>query len=469
MRMILYKSPIMHTKTNIPIIAIIGRPNVGKSTIFNRLTVKWRSIVEDQPGITRDRLLAEMDIEGKQCYLMDTGGLQVEAKTRIERKMSEQALKGVEQADALIFVFDGREGVTPMDREWVNKFRKIEKPKIFLVNKLDDPELDSKAQEFYELGVAPLIAMSAETKRNFSELYSELNKILSQVSPPNPTWDMLSTKLSADGTLDDALVKKTLSISIIGRPNVGKSTLLNTFLNEERCIVDDVPGTTRDPIDSLVEYNGITYRFVDTAGIRKRAKTTERVDKFSVVAALKCIDESNLVLLLLDSTTGPTEQDAHVAGYAFEKERAIIILANKWDEGQHKFTQQSFEHKMELKMNYLKFCPILYISAKTGKNVSKIFTTIEDVRRQYEFSVGTGELNRVFENIVDHHPLPVFKGQEIKMYYSTQVKSSPPSFMVFCNYPDKVHFTYKRYLINAIREAFALQNVPIRIMFRKRK
>src|SRR3989339_1570643 len=189
MRMILYKSPIMHTKTNIPIIAIIGRPNVGKSTIFNRLTVKWRSIVEDQPGITRDRLLAEMDIEGKQCYLMDTGGLQVEAKTRIERKMSEQALKGVEQADALIFVFDGREGVTPMDREWVNKFRKIEKPKIFLVNKLDDPELDSKAQEFYELGVAPLIAMSAETKRNFSELYSELNKILSQVSPPNPTWD----------------------------------------------------------------------------------------------------------------------------------------------------------------------------------------------------------------------------------------------------------------------------------------
>ncbi|MBU0505406.1 MAG: ribosome biogenesis GTPase Der [bacterium] len=503
---------------NIPLIAIIGRPNVGKSTLFNRLSQRWNSIVEGRPGITRDRLIAEMEIEGHACMIMDTGGLQVEAKTRLERKMSEQALKGVEDADVIIFVFDGRDGVTPMDQEWVKRFRKVKKPKIFVVNKLDDPTLDDQAHEFYSLGIGPIVPLSTETQRNFTELYDEIAKsIAPMVSPPEEKVKELGVKerspsrramkrlakdekeleegsqdLRVAGALDisskepecqstkdeeQGNVEKVelaggqrqFRVAIIGRPNVGKSTLLNTILNEERCIVDDVPGTTRDPIDSLVVHNDIEYRFVDTAGIRKRARTTERVDKFSVVASLKHIENSDLVLLLLDSQTGPTEQDAHVAGYAFEKDRAIIVLANKWDEGQKLFTKEEFEHRLELKMNYLNYCPVLYISAKTGKNVTKIFEVIEALRKQYEIKITTGALNRAFENIISNHPLPIYKGQEIKMYYATQVKSSPPSFVVFCNYPKQVHFSYERYLINSLRKVFKLQEVPVRVIFKGRK
>jgi len=275
-----------------------------------------------------------------------------------------------------------------------------------------------------------------------------------------------------DGSTEELVrddTKRKFSVAIIGRPNVGKSTLLNTLLNEERCIVDDIPGTTRDPIDSLVEHNGIEYRFVDTAGIRKRARTTERVDKFSVVASLKHIESADLVLLLLDSQTGPTEQDAHVAGYAFEKDRAIIVLANKWDEGQKLYTKEEFEHRLELKMNYLNYCPVLYVSGKTGKNVTKIFDVIESLRKQYEIKITTGALNRAFEHIINNHPLPIYKGQEIKMYYATQVHSSPPSFIVFCNYPKQVHFSYQRYLINSLRKIFKLHEVPIRVIFKGRK
>ncbi len=454
-----------YNESNIPLIAIVGQPNVGKSTIFNRLSARWNSIVEGRPGITRDRIIAEMDLDGITCHLMDTGGLQINPKEKIEKKMSQQALRGIEEADLIIFVFDGRQGVTSMDHEWVTRFRKVKTPKIFVVNKLDEVNLDEKARDFFELGVSPIIAISAENQRNFSGLYEEITKAISGSQGERKDEGTKGREDEEEGERED---DRNLSVAIIGRPNVGKSTLLNTLLDEERCIVDDVPGTTRDPIDSIIEYNNIIYNFVDTAGIRKRAKTRERVEIFSVMAALKCIDRANLVLLLVDAITGPTEQDAHVAGYAFEKEKAIIILANKWDEGQKTFTREEFEEKMELKMNYLNFCPILYISAKTGKNVNKIFQAIESVRKQYEFKVTTGELNRVFEKIINHHSLPLYKGQEIKMYYATQVNSSPPSFIVFCNYPKEVHFSYKRYLVNSLREIFSLNNVPVRLFFRKR-
>lgn len=441
------------------LIAIVGRPNVGKSTLFNRLTKHWSAIVEDRPGITRDRLYGEFKISGHEVVLMDTGGLQVETDTVVEKKMSEQAWQGIEDADFILFVLDGRAGVTPLDRDWIQKVRKLKKPKLFVVNKLDEPKLDEKLQEFYELGVHPLIPLSAEKQRNFSGLHEELlNGLgLEPIDESENSLDVIEESNHTD-----------FSICIAGRPNVGKSTLLNAFLDEERCIVDDVPGTTRDPIHSFVSYQDKTYKFIDTAGIRKRARTKERVEKFSVVQSLKVIDQADLSLLLIDGNVGPTEQDAHVAGYAFEKGKAIILVVNKWDEGKDKYTREEFEERLEFKMNYLNYCPVLYVSAKTGKNLDKIFKAIEFVREQYERKISTAQLNRAFEELIENHPLPVYKGQQIKMYYATQVSQKPPTFAVFCNYPKEVHFSYKRYLINSLRDRFDFQNVPVRVLFKKR-
>lgn len=443
------------------LIAIVGRPNVGKSTLFNRLTRRWSSIVEDREGITRDRLYGTCLLGGHEFTLMDTGGLQLNPKAAVEKKMSDQAMKGIAEADLILFVMDGRDGVTSMDQEWVQRIRKIKKPKLFLVNKLDVQKMDVQAQSFHELGIDPILPMSFEKQRNFDLLEDSVLTILKLEQKPYQ-------KRTQDSDESLESIEDDFSVAIIGRPNVGKSTLLNALLNEERCIVDDVPGTTRDPIHMDIEHAGKMYRFIDTAGIRKRAKSVERVEKFSVMAALNVMRKADLSLLLIDSIQGPTEQDAHVAGYAFEKHKALILIVNKWDLGKENFTQREFESKMELKMNYLQDFPVLYISAKTGKNLQSIFSMIEIIRDQYERKIKTGELNRAFEQIVEHHPLPVYKGQSIKMYYATQVSTKPPTFIVFCNYPEKVHFSYQRYLINALREHFDLKHVPVRVVFKKR-
>lgn len=481
-----------NTENKIPTIAIVGRPNVGKSTIFNRLTGKWQSIVEDRPGITRDRLYGQIQVYGHILNLMDTGGLNLSPKDKLEKKMSIQATRGIEEADLILFVMDGRDGVTPMDEEWIHRTRKINKPKLFIVNKIDNSKLEKRVHQFHELGIDPIVAMSAEKKKNFLDLGKAILEILNLpiqkkylsieknphkvhtlVGPykPDKPKKKKQEELSEEEIekqIQDS-IQKDFKIAIIGRPNVGKSTLLNAILDEDRSIVDDTPGTTRDPIHSYLQVNGKPYCLIDTAGIRKRAKTKERVEKFSVVASLKEIDQADLVLLLIDGEVGPTEQDAHVAGYAYEKQKAMIIIVNKWDLGTEKYTREFFEGRMELKMNFLKIFPVLYISAKTKKNLKKIFPVIEQIREQYEYKVKTSHLNDAFKEIVDHHPLPTYKGQNIKMFYVTQGGVKPPTFIVFCNQPKHVHFSYKRYLQNAIREMFGLDNIPIRIVFKQRK
>lgn len=450
----------MKRKTNkMYTVAIVGRPNVGKSTLFNRLGKRWNSIVEDRPGITRDRLFTEAEICGHSFQIMDTGGLQEEAPTDVEKKMSEQAWRGIQESDLILFMMDGRTGITGMDREWIRKLRKLGKPTVFVVNKLDDPTLDGNLQEFYAIGAEDLIAFSAEKQRNVSGLHEA---ILGKLGLEDLSSKVQEVEEEAEAEHD------VLSLAIVGRPNVGKSTLLNAMLNEERCIVDNNPGTTRDAIHSYVEFSGKTYRFVDTAGVRKRAKTTERVEKFSVMQSLKAIDEADVVLLVMDGVVGPTEQDAHVAGYAHEKGKVIVILVNKWDEGKDKFSREQFMHQMEYKMNFLTAYPVLFISAKTGKNLDKIFALIENIRTQFDRKISTAELNRAFEHIVEHHPLPIYKGQQLKMYYATQVHHRPPTFVVFCNYPKNVHFSYRRYLANAIREIFKYDDVPVRVIFKAR-
>lgn len=461
------------------LVAIVGRPNVGKSTLFNRLTRKWQAIVEDRPGITRDRLYGDFTIFNHKFRIMDTGGLNLRPKDKMEKKVSAQAERGIAEADVILFVMDGRVGPTELDKDWVRKLRKINKPKVFIVNKLDEPKLDAKAQEFYELGISPLILISAEKQRNFSGLSEAILNVLNLDIDSDvgaqfiaPTDTGVINQAPTEDIDPEVVVQKPLrmpNIALIGRPNVGKSTLLNAILEEERSIVDDVPGTTRDPIHTYITRDDKEYCFIDTAGIRKRAKTIERVEKFSVVGSLGVIDKADIVLLLIDGNEGPTDQDAHVAGYAFEKQKAIILVVNKWDEGSKKFSREDFQLKLELKMNYLSYCPLIFISAKTGKNLQRVFQAIQNIQEQYDVQIKTSELNRVFEHIINHHPLPTYKGKDIKMFYATQVGRRPPSFVIFCTEPKHVHFTYKRYLINALREAFQLHNVPIRLIFKKRK
>lgn len=459
----------MQKSFQMPTIVLVGRPNVGKSTLFNRLCRKWASIVEDRPGITRDRIHGKAIIGGHEIEVVDTGGLEQGGASVVEKKMSHQAYDALGAADLVLFVLDGRQGVHPMDSEWIRKVRKMKCPKLFLVNKLDGSNLDDNIEQFHELGVNPMIPISAEKERNFSSLYEQ---ILIALKLEDQTQNVEKQELyeeELDKSGEGELKVEPFKIAIAGRPNVGKSTLLNAFLGEERCITDNNPGTTRDPIHTDFEFDGNQYKLIDTAGIRKRAKTVERVEKFSVVQSLKVIEAADVVLLLMDGTEGPTEQDAHVAGHAFEKSKAIILLVNKWDEGSKIFEREQFVHKMELKVNFLQHCPLLFVSAKTKKNLGKIFDTIEQIRAQYERKIKTSDLNKAFEHIVEHHPLPTYKGQTIKMYYATQVSTKPPTFVVFCNYPKQVHFTYRRYVTNALREMFKLENVPVRVIFKARK
>ena len=468
------------TPKTIPLIAIVGRPNVGKSTLFNRLTGKWQSIVEDRPGITRDRIYGDIDVNGQILRIVDTGGLNLKPESLVEQKMSEQAEKGIQEANLILFVMDGRAGVTAMDREWVNKLRKLKTPKLYLINKLDTPDLDEKAYEFSELGVKPVIAFSAEKQRNFTELSDSILKILNLepisekvVVEPEPWPEDLSEEAEiTEGRWSKYLKRlqeRPLNIAILGRPNVGKSTLLNALLGDERSIVDDVPGTTRDPIHSYMKWEDKEYCLIDTAGIRKRAKSKDRVEKFSIVSALNVMEKADLVLLVIDGQIGPTDQDAHVAGYAFEKNKAMIILVNKWDVGSVDNNRESIEHDIDFRMTFLNRTPVLYISAKTKKNLGKIFDLISTMQNQMDKHIKTSEVNKVFQHIVEHHPLPTFRSQNIRMFYATQVGVRPPTFSIFCTEPKHVHFSYKRYLINAFKSAFEIPDVPVRILFKKRE
>lgn len=465
---------------SLPLIAIVGRPNVGKSTLFNRLTGKWQSIVEDRPGITRDRIYGDIDVNGQLLRIVDTGGLNLKPESLVEQKMSEQAEKGIAEASLILFVMDGRAGVTAMDREWINKLRRLKTPKLYLINKLDTPDLDDMAYEFSELGVKPLIVFSAEKQRNFTELSDSILEILNLqpisnkvVVEPEPCPEDLGDEVEINEGrwakyLAD-LQSRPLNIAILGRPNVGKSTLLNALLGDDRSIVDDVPGTTRDPIHSYLTWEGKEYCFIDTAGIRKRAKSTDRVEKFSIVSALNVMEKADLVLLVIDGQIGPTDQDAHVAGYAFEKNKAMIILVNKWDVGGVESTREAIEHDIDFRMTFLNNTPILYISAKTKKNLGKIFDLIATIQTQMDLHIKTSAVNKEFQHIVEHHPLPTFRGQNIRMFYATQVGVRPPTFSIFCTEPKHVHFSYKRYLINAFKKSFGLADVPVRLLFKKRE
>jgi GTP-binding protein len=433
-----------------PIIAIVGRPNVGKSTLFNRIARGKKAIVADEPGVTRDRNYADVEWEGSVFTLIDTGGFEPVSRDRIFIQMREQCQLAIDEADVIFFMMDGKDGLTPSDREIADILRRQNKTVFFIVNKIDGPKHDGKVYEFYGLGIERIYAISAEHRYGFDELMDEVVKIL-------PQWT------------EERWNKEASRVAVIGRPNVGKSSLINRLLGYRRVLVDEAPGTTRDAIDTFFERDGKKYILIDTAGIRRKSRISLKLEKYSIVEALRTIDRCQVAVLLLDSKEGVTDQDAHIGGFIHEKGKGCILVVNKWDLiEKDSQTLVQYRKRVYEDLKYLSYAPILFISALTGQRVPKILDLVDEVGEQAKKRIPTSQLNKLFGQWVAQHPPPLHKNRNVKLNYVTQVSSGPPTFIIYANFPEGIHFSYERYLINQMREAFGFQGVPIRLQFRKK-
>ena len=440
---------------NAPMVAIVGRPNVGKSTLFNRLCGGHAAIVENEPGVTRDRRYGFADWDGYLFRVVDTGGLDVaaekHAKTTVEKGIFRQAMTAVDEADLLLFVCDGREGLTPQDREAASVLRKIGKPILWVANKVERNEIEERASEMFELGAERVYFISATHGRGLSPLCDAILKEL----PGAPRFD-------AD---DEAAV--AIRIAVVGRPNAGKSSLVNRLLGEERMIVDSVAGTTRDPIDSPITISGKQYLLIDTAGIRKRAKVSQPMEKIAVAQAENSIGRADVCLLMIDADAGVAEQDAKVAGICEEAGRALVICFNKLDLIDRE-QEAKLHENLERQLQFVPWAKVVFASAKTGKNVQRILDAVQAAYAAYTRRITTGALNRWFEEIVHKHPPSLFQGKPVKLYFIQQPQASPPTFLLSVNHPEGVHFSYRRYLQNQLREKFELNGTPVRLVCKAR-
>lgn len=430
--------------------AIVGRPNVGKSTIFNRLVGERISIVEDIPGVTRDRIYAEVEWINTTFNLIDTGGIEITDEPLL-MQMRHQAEIAIDEADVIIFLVNGREGITAADEEVAKILYKSNKPVVLGVNKIDNPEMRENIYEYYSLGFGEPFPISGSHGLGLGDL-------LDAVIDKFPDNSQLTEE-------DD-----TIYFSVIGRPNVGKSSLVNALLNEDRVIVSEIEGTTRDAIDSHLTIDDQDYVIIDTAGMRKRGKVYETTEKYSVLRALKAIERSDVTAVLLDAETGIREQDKKVAGYAHEAGRAVVLVVNKWDTVKTtEISMKEFEEKIRRQFQYLHYAPIVFLSAQTKKRLHTLIPAIKTASENHAKRVQTNILNDVIMDAIAMNPTPTYKGKRLKVLYATQVAVKPPAFVIFVNDPELMHFSYKRFLENKIRDAFGFVGTPIHIFSRKRQ
>ncbi len=435
-----------------PIIAIVGRPNVGKSTLFNKLIGERRAIVEDSPGITRDRIYGECEWRGKKLTVIDTGGIEPKTDDLILKKMREQAQLAIDTADVIIFMCDIRTGLLADDMDIAVMLKKSGKPVVPVINKSD--RIGDVAPEFYE----------------FYELGFKIDPIAISSLHGSGSGDVLDAVLEAlpefeEEEKDDDII----SVAVIGKPNAGKSSLVNRVLGSDRCIVSDIPGTTRDAIDTQFENDWGKYNFIDTAGIRRQSRVDDKVEKISVLRAKMAVDRADVCLIMIDANEGITEQDEKIAGTAHEAGKASIICVNKWDSvDKDNSTTNKFTKDIETALSYMTYAPIMFISAKTGQRVDKLFELINYVNNQSKMRVSTGMLNDVLADAVSRVQPPSDKGRRLKIYYMTQASVAPPTFVIFCNNAELFHFSYQRYIENCLRETFGFKGTPVKLIIRQK-
>lgn len=432
------------------IVAIVGRPNVGKSTLFNKLVGDRVSIVNNEPGVTRDRLYRNIEWVGNEFVLVDTGGLEPHNNDFIMQKIKDQAWVAIDQANVVIFLVDGKAGITALDEEVANILRKKDKNVIVAVNKIDNFQKEEEnILEFYTLGFEDVIGISAEHKVNLG--------------------DMLDLVVSKFSDLSNASIEQGLKISVLGRPNAGKSSFVNKLLNQERSIVSDIAGTTRDSIDTNFNYMGENYTIIDTAGIRKKSKLEDSIEYYSVLRAIKAIDRADVCVLLLDAHEFITEQDKKVASLIYEAKKPMIIAINKWDlVEKDNNSVKEFTEKVKNEMAFINYVPVITMSALTGKRIFEVLKLVKTLNEEYHKKITTGILNQVLSDIITQNPVPTRKGRAVKINYVTQVSVAPPKFVFFSNNPELVHFSYKRYIEKKFREYFGFEGCPIEIVINKK-
>lgn len=434
-----------------PIVAIVGRPNVGKSTLFNNLVGDRVAIVDDMPGVTRDRLYRETEWNGTEFVIVDTGGLEPRNNDFMMTKIKEQAEVAMNEADVILFVVDGKAGVNPLDEEIAYILRKKQKPIILCVNKIDNfVEQQDDIYDFWGLGFENLVPISGGHKVNLGDLLDLVTEMIEKIELPEEEED-------------------TLKLTIIGKPNAGKSSLVNRLSGEERTIVSDIAGTTRDAIDTVVQYNDKKYMIIDTAGIRRKSKVEESLEYYSVLRAIKTIKRADVCILMLDGKEGLTEQDKRIAGIAAEELKPIVVVVNKWDlVDKNKVTMKSMREELYAELPFLSYAPIEFVSALTGQRTTKILEISDTIYEEYTKRISTGLLNTVLKEAVLMNNPPTRKGRVVKINYATQVSVAPPRFVLFCNYPELIHFSYARYIENKFRESFGFEGSPILISFEKK-
>lgn len=433
-----------------PIVAIVGRPNVGKSTLFNIFADSRISIVEDTPGVTRDRLYADAEWLDRKFTMVDTGGIEMQNTDSIAVSIRQQAEVAIREADVILFVCDARTGITNDDLEVAKMLRQSRKPVVLAVNKADTPKQEAEAYEFYNLGIGEPYLISASNRLNLGDLL-----------------DAVVEKFPPEGEDEDDS-EDVIKVAIIGRPNVGKSSIFNDIIGQTRSIVSDVAGTTRDAIDVPMEKDGQTYLFIDTAGMRRKGKIDEPIEKYSIIRTLRAVDRSDVVLLVLNAVEGITDQDKKIAGYAHEAGKGIVIVVNKWDLYPDKtvMSTEEFTKNIRHELIFMPYANVVYVSALTQQRISRLPEMIKDAAEANAMRIATSVLNQVVTDAVAMNQPPMEKGKRLKILYTTQVKVKPPTFVIFCNEPEIMHFSYQRYLENQLREAFGFKGTPINIIVR---